>query len=293
MSNIVKNPTNKLNAFFSELNDFSANVSMQISNEAKQNIVISQTQNIVLKDGILDGCTFEANQNADVIASQLATFKATLSNPKQMLKRLTDGPNSIFGQMFSSNSPVMTGFIDSAKQAFGSNDKAEVRSQLTNIVKININQSVISKAAQSIFVNQSQNFLMSGFSCKNSTIKISQNAIISAFQNVSVSVLMDTLGSNPKFRESIRRFNGDYDPNVLNEQVDASVNIPPVCASDLTPVPRQTPCPPCAECPTCPLCSGGSQSVPQYDDLILSAKLFYITVATSVVLIILSIILKK
>ena len=293
MGNVTSNPTKKIDLLVKETNDFSANVTNTIIAEAKQNVLVSQQQNIVIQNTSLSGCSFTAEQDANVIASQTATFKATLSSPKKMLKQLTEGPNSIFGQAFASNSTVMSDFLKTARESFGKSNNTQLRKELTNIIKINISQTVINRAIQNIQVDQTQNVLLSNFKCTNSTIKIKQNAAVNAMQTVMVQIVMDSLGSNPTFRKTIRDFNGEYDPSVTGEQIDANTKLPEICAKDLVPVPRENVCPkplPCPECEDC-LCDAQSNMV-SYQDYILSAQLFYIVISISVTLIVISILLK-
>lgn len=295
MGNVSSNPTKKLDMLVKETNDFSANVTNNIVAEARQNVIVSQVQNIVFKDAEFKRCKFKSTQTANIVAEQTATFKAVLSNPKKMLKNLTEGPKSIFGQAFASNSSVMKDFLATARASFGANDNTKLRQELTNVIKININQNMIAKATQNIQVSQTQNVLLSNFKCEDSTVEINQNAAIEAMQNVMVQVVMDALSSNPNFRQAIRQFNGDYDPKILQEQVDAGVKLPQACIADLVPIPRQQECPAPEPCPPCQNLTKPFEckAVPSYDDYILSAKLFYSAMGISVLLIILAIILKR
>ncbi len=114
----TRSPTKKLEILSDEVKDFSATITNNVIAEASQNIVVNQTQNIVIQNSSFDNCSVEARQEATIIAKQIASFKVLLASPKQVLKKLADGPNSILGQAFSSNSEIMRDFINTAKEAY-------------------------------------------------------------------------------------------------------------------------------------------------------------------------------
>ena len=153
-----------------EVNDFSANITSNILAEATQNVVVNQEQNLVIKNSKFTNCDVSLQQEADVTAKQVAVFKVFLSNPRQVLKKLTEGPNSMFGQAFNSKSPVMNQFLDTAKTNFGVSTNAELRQKMTNIMKLNISQNAIMKATQNVMVNQTQNVFLDNIDCTGSKI---------------------------------------------------------------------------------------------------------------------------
>jgi hypothetical protein len=242
--------------------------------EATQQIAVNQTQNIVINNAQFEGCDFEAGQKAEVTAKQVAVFKAVLSNPKQVVKQIAEGPNSMFGQAMKSTSPVMKDFLANARQSMGAGDNVELQKKLTNIVRINVNQESIMRATQKIAVNQTQNIMMDGFSCKNSKIKITQEAVVDAFQNVLFTVMNDSVMSSPNMRRAVRQFNGEYNPNELDNEIDKGVKLPDSCFptdkdnNELT-------CPPCEDCGACPEPPPCRVSCPSCQDYILNANIFY------------------
>lgn len=284
-------PTNKLSGLLDVTNDFSANVSQNISANVVQEIIVSQNQLIQIKDSTFKNCRFEASQDVNIMAKQVATFKAVLSKPKDVIRNIAQGPNSIFGQAFSSTNVLIKQFLDTAKSTFGSSDLNDLRGQFTNIVKINVNQSVINKAIQRVTVVQTQNVLLDNFTCENSTVTIKQTAAIDAMQQVLSTIVIDALGSNPQFRQALRKFNGEYDQFYLESELDQGIHIPDACASDLLKVPRDTFCPPCEDCPPCVFKMDRCPPPPTCEDFVLSAKFFYGFLSiTSVIIIILLIV---
>ena len=293
MGNTTTRPVSKKVQMLSEeLNDFSANVTSNIIAEATQNIAVNQEQNLVIKNSEFKNCDVSLMQEADVTAKQVAVFKVFLSNPRQVLKKLTEGPNSMFGQVFNSKSPVMNGFLDTAKSSFGVSTNAELRQKMTNIVKINISQNAIMKATQNVMVNQTQNVFMEGIKCEGSKISITQKAVVDVAQNVLVQIVMNALGSNPQFRQAMRQYNGDYNKNLLDEQIDKGVKIPEACMDDLKPTTRTTTCPDCEDCPICPQPPACNLSCPKYNDMILNATILYGILGVSLLLLIIIIFLK-
>jgi hypothetical protein len=268
-------PTNKLKILTSEFNDFSANISSRITMEASQQIAVNQVQNIVINNAQFDGCKFDASQKSDVTAKQVAVFKAVLSNPKQVVKRLTEGPNSMFGQAVNSTSSVMKDFLANARQAMGSPDNASLQKQVSNIVRINVNQETIMRATQRIAVNQEQNIMMDTFTCINSQIKITQEAVVDAFQNVLMNVMNDSVMSDPRMRRAVRQFNGEYNPSNLDSEIDKGVKIPDACFTDKNSSENEITCPPCEDCGACPEPSPCSTTCKDCNDYILNANIFY------------------
>jgi len=275
MGNITPRPTKRLEMLNEEMNDFSANIASSVNMEASQNVIVNQEQNIVIKNSTFEGCDFKASQEADVVAKQIATFKVFLSNPKQVLKKLTQGPNSLFGQAFNSTSPVMNGFLQNAQQAFGSAYAVELRQKMTNIMKININQKAIMKATQNVMVNQTQNVFMEGLKCVNSKINITQKAVVNVVQNVMMQVVMNAMASNPQFRQAVRAFNGDYDKNLMDESIDEGTQLPEACMEDLKPSSRAEECGECEDCPLCPIPKKCEIDCPDCKEYVLNAQLLY------------------
>jgi hypothetical protein len=303
MGNIPATPTKKLSMLVTETNDFSVSITNNVIAEATQQIISSQTQNILIENVNLTNCPLTIRQEAEIIAKQEAAFKVFLSNPKKVLKTLTEGPNSLFGQAFASNSSIMKDFLDSAKQSFNAVDDSDLRMKLTNIIKVNISQSSISRASQKVLSVQSQNISLSNVTCtgtdeksqsqSQSKIDIVQKAKIEAYQQVLVQIVSDVLSSNPNFRRAVREFNGDYNKGLLDEQIDPGTILPSSCPTDLLPPTRLEDCPGCEDCPICPIPPPCDTTIPQYGDFILSAKLFYIIIGVVTALLLLSILLKK
>jgi len=268
-------PTKKMKILNEEFNDFSANISARISMEATQQIAVNQTQNIVINNAQFNNCEFEVGQKAEVTAKQVAVFKAVLSNPKQVVKQIAEGPNSMFGQAMKSSSPVMKDFLANARQSMGAGDNVELQKKMTNIVRINVNQESIMRATQKIAVNQTQNVMMDGFKCEpGSKIKITQEAVVDAFQNVLFTVMNDSVMSSPNMRRAVRQFNGEYNPAELDNEIDKGVKLPDSCFptdkdnTELT-------CPPCEDCGACPEPPPCRMSCPSCQDYILNANIFY------------------
>lgn len=268
-------PTNKLKVLTQEFNDFSANISSRITMEATQQVAVNQTQNIVINNASFEGCEFEAGQKAQVVAKQVAVFKAALSNPKQVVKQLAEGPNSMFGQAVNSTSSVMKDFLANARQAMGTADNVSLQKQVSNIVRMNVNQETIMKAVQRVSVNQEQNILMDSFTCKNSKIKITQEAVVDAFQNVLMNVMNDSVMSDPRMRRAVRQFNGEYNPSSLDSEIDKGVKLPDACFTENDNSTNQPTCPPCEDCGACPEPSPCNTTCTDCNDYILNANIFY------------------
>ncbi len=267
-------PTKKLKVLNEEFNDFSANISAKISMEATQAIAVNQTQNIVINNSTFKGCDVSVSQKAQVTAKQVAVFKAVLSNPKQVVKQIAEGPNSMFGQAMKSNSPVMQDFLANARQTMGAGDNVELQKKLTNIVRINVNQESIMRATQKIAVNQTQNVFLDGSICEGGKITIDQNAVVDAFQNVMFTVMNDSVMSDPNMRRAVRQFNGEYNSSELENELDKGVKLPDACfpKDEENVIPTCAPCEDCKACPVPPPCR---ISCPSCQDYILNANVFY------------------
>lgn len=267
-------PTNKLKVLSQEFNDFSANISSRITMEASQDIAVNQTQNIVMNNMTLKGCDVNVSQKAQVMAKQVATFKAVLSNPKKLVQQITQGPNSMFGQAVSSTSPVMKDFLSNARQSMGANDNVSLQKTVSNIVRMNINQEAIMKATQKISVNQNQNVFLDGSVCEGGKINIDQSAIVDAFQNVVFTVMTDSVMGDPRMRRAVRQFNGEYNQGTLDEQIDKNAKLPEACFGQGKDD-REVTCPPCEDCKVCPDPPPCDMSCPVCEDYVLSANMFY------------------
>jgi hypothetical protein len=267
-------PTKKMKILNEEFNDFSANVSARISMEATQAIAVNQTQNIVISNSTLQGCEVSVSQKAQVTAKQVAVFKAVLSNPRQVVKQIAEGPNSMFGQAMNSTSPVMKDFLANARQSMGAGDNVELQKKLTNVVRINVNQESIMRATQKIAVNQTQNVLLDGSVCSGGKITIGQEAVVDAFQNVLFTVMNDSVMSSPAMRRAARQFNGEYNPNELDNEIDKGTKLPDSCfPQDQDNVDLK--CAPCEDCGSCPEPPPCRVSCPSCQDYILNANIFY------------------
>lgn len=229
MGNTTARPTNKLNLLVEEVQDFSFNLSQNISQAAEQNIVVSQEQNVTLGLGKLEGCEINITQSANIMANQTALFKAVFTNPRELIRKLAVGPDSILQQAMNSKSKVMSDFMNIAKQKFGVNDDANLQAKITNILKINIDQNSIQRCSQDIFTNQSQRVTILGSICKDSRIKIGQDLVVVAAQSCFFDVTQNALMEDPTMRVAVREFNGDYQAGYLNDQLDAGASIPPAC----------------------------------------------------------------
>jgi hypothetical protein len=267
-------PTKKMKILNEEFNDFSANVSARISMEATQAIAVNQTQNIVISNSTFKGCDLSVSQKAQVTAKQVAVFKAVLSNPRQVVKQIAEGPNSMFGQAMNSTSPVMKDFLANARQSMGAGDNVELQKKLTNVVRINVNQESIMRATQKIAVNQTQNVLLDGSICEGGKITIGQEAVVDAFQNVLFTVMNDSVMSSPAMRRAARQFNGEYNPNELDNEIDKGTKLPDSCfPQDQDNVDLK--CAPCEDCGSCPEPPPCRVSCPSCQDYILNANIFY------------------
>ncbi len=293
MGNVSTRPVSKkIQMLNEEVNDVSANITSNIIAEATQNIAVNQEQNIVIKNATFTNCDVSLQQEADVTAKQIAVFKVFLSNPRQVLKKLTQGPNSMFGQVFDSKSPVMNQFLDTARSNFGVSTNAELRQKMTNIMKLNISQNAIAKATQNIMVNQTQNVFMDGIKCEGSRINITQKAVVDATQNVMVQIVMNAMSSNPQFRQTVRQMNGDYNKDLMNEEIDAGTDMPEACMDDLKPSQRQAVCDECEACPICPTPEPCNLSCPKCSDYVLNATIMYGIFGVFLFLLLIGIILK-
>jgi hypothetical protein len=294
MGNLVtKAPSRKMAVLAQEMTDISANISSKVTMEAIQNIAVAQNQNILITDSELQGCDLSFQQQARVTAAQQASFRAVLSNPREIVKKLTQGPDSIMGQAFASNSKVMKEFLTTARRTMDAPTDADLRLKMATIVKTNISQQVVMRVVQNIALLQNQNVLFRNVSCKPSpdgtktTISVVQSAVVDAFQNAMFTLLADSLSTDPGFRRAVREFNGEYSENALQEENDSPVFIPPSCMCPQLDKSRPQ-CPPCQDCPDC-----GQLQFPECSDLVLRANLLYAVLFIIVGLSLLLILRKK
>ncbi len=230
---ISRRPTNKLNMLVEETKDFSFNLTQNISQAAEQTIVSAQSQQVELQLGKLEGCTINISQSANIMAKQEAMFKAVFTNPRELIRKICVGPDSILEQAFASQSKVMKQFLDSAKKQLGvssgANSDQNLKLKMTNILKINIDQNSIQRCSQNIFTSQDQKVKILGNICKDSKIRIAQDLIISAAQDCFFEVTQNALMEDPAMRRAVREFNGDYSQGYMDDQLDAGAKIPDAC----------------------------------------------------------------
>ena len=225
MGNSTSRPTNKLNMLVEETKDFSFNLTQNISQAAEQTIVSAQSQQVILQIDKLVGCKIDITQSANIMAKQEAMFKATFTNPRELIRKICVGPDSILEQAFSSQSKVMKQFLDSAKNQLGANSDQNLKLKMTNILKINIDQNSIQRCSQNIFTSQDQKVAILGSICKDSKIRIAQDLIISAAQDCFFEVTQNALMEDPAMRSAVREFNGDHTQGYMDDQLDAGAKI--------------------------------------------------------------------
>jgi hypothetical protein len=274
MGNVPSRKTNKVSALQTVVNDISTNIVSSVLVEASQNIFVNQVQNVNMSNIKINGCSIVIKQTANIEAAQTVSLKAFFSNPKQLVKKLTQGPNSMLGQAFASNNQLMKDFLDKAQQYTNSSTKAELKSNITTIMKTNISQSTIARANQNIFVNQEQNVNITGMECKDGKIEITQELVLKAAQNVIASVVNDSLFKDPNMRSALRDFNGDYSAGYLNDQLDEGMSIPDACIDKKDPIVVRATCPPCEDCPPCSVTDVSSLSE-TLNNMIFNAYILY------------------
>ena len=130
------------------------------------------------------------------------------------------------------------------------------------------------RATQKIAVNQTQNVLLDGSICQGGKITIGQEAVVDAFQNVLFTVMNDSVMSSPAMRRAARQFNGEYNPNELDNEIDKGTKLPDACfPQDQDNVDLK--CAPCEDCGACPDPPPCRVSCPSCQDYILNANIFY------------------
>jgi hypothetical protein len=226
---VASRPRNKVNLLVEETQDFSFNLTQNISQTAEQTIVSAQSQNITFDIKKLEGCRIDITQSANIMAKQDAIFKAVFTNPRELIRKICVGPDSILEQAFASQSKVMKNFLECAKRQTGANTDQNLKLKMTNILKLNIDQTSIQKCSQNIFTSQDQRATILGNICKDSTIRIAQDLIINAAQDCFFEVTQNALMEDPAMRRAVREFNGDYQDGYLDDQIDAGAKIPDAC----------------------------------------------------------------
>lgn len=241
MGNSTSRPTNKLNMLVEETKDLSFSLSQNISQIAEQTVVSTQKQDVVINLEQLQGCKIDITQNMNIVANQTALFKAVFTNPRELINRLTKGPNSMLEKATSSTSPIMKDFINIAKTKLQAGTDADLKAKITMIFKVNIDQNSIQKCSQNIFTNQEQRVTILGKLCKDSNIKIAQDMAVVAAQDCFFEIVQNALMEDPTMRVAVRDFNGDYDKGLTDEQLDAGVNLTPACFNNGKTVYRSLP----------------------------------------------------
>lgn len=229
MGNTTARPTNRLNLLIQEVQDFSFNLSQNISQIAEQSIVSVQTQDVEIGIGQLQGCQIDITQSGKIMAKQEGLFKAVFTNPRELIKKIAIGPDSILQQAMDSKSKVMQDFLNVAKDKLGAETNSDLQLKLTNILKIHIDQNSIQRCSQNIFTSQTQKVKILGEICKESKIRVAQDLIISAAQDCFFEVTQNALMEDPTMRSAVREFNGDYANGYLDDQLDAGAKIPEAC----------------------------------------------------------------
>jgi hypothetical protein len=226
---VASRPKNKINMLIEETQDFSFNLTQNISQTAEQTIVSAQEQNVTFDIKKLEGCRIDITQSANIMAKQDAIFKAVFTNPRELIRKICVGPDSILEQAFASQSKVMKDFLECAKKQTGANTDQNLKLKMTNILKMNIDQNSIQKCSQNIFTSQTQRAFILGNICKDSKIRIAQDLIVDAAQNCFFEVTQNALMEDPAMRRAVREFNGDYQDGYLDDQTDAGSKIPDAC----------------------------------------------------------------
>jgi len=229
MGNSTSRPTNKLNMLVEEIQDFSFNMTQNISQTAEQTIVAAQDQNVTIQIEQLKGCKIDITQSANIMAKQEAMFKAIFTNPRELIRKICVGPDSILEQAFKSQSEVMKKFLESSKKQLGVDSDQNLKLKMTNILKVNIDQNSVQRCSQNIFTSQTQRVYLLGKLCENSKIRIAQDLIISAAQECFFEVTQNALMEDPAMRRAVRDFNGDYSQGYMDDQLDAGVKMPDAC----------------------------------------------------------------
>lgn len=280
MGNITTRPTKKLEAITNILSDYSLNVSTNITQQVAQNTIVNNVINFDMRNANLNNCTVSVSQSATIVANQVAVFQSMFSNPRELVKQIISNQDSILNQAINSNNSIMQSFLPILRKQTKSNSLTSLKTNLTSIVRSNINQTSIQAATQNTFLNQSMNVNLSNIFCTNSTITISQSSVVNVTQNAFFSLTASTLLSDPSIKSALREFNGDYEAGLLDEQIDPGMTLPPVCYGNKPPVLSP-------ENPTCPIpppCNCGSITCPNCEDVLLKVKTLYITIGIAFIL---------
>jgi hypothetical protein len=237
MGNVVAKKTNKINILQEEIRDISVNISINVNQIAQQNITAIQSQLVILNfQGNLTNCNINISQEANIVASQIATFTNLFSSPRELINKLTKGPNSFINQLINSSSTNVQNFLKSVEKSLeiqndlpDASKKTILRNKLVTIFKFNCDVNVIQNATQNIFTNQQQRVALFAQECKNSEINIGQTLILNAAQNVMFSVIENSFLNDPSIRIALRDFNGDYTSGFLNDNLEEGLTIPDAC----------------------------------------------------------------
>ena len=107
-----------------------------------------------------------------------------------------------------------------------------------------------------------------------------------------VKLLINAMSSNPQFIQSTRQFNGDYNKDLLNEEIDAGTSIPAACMDDMKPTQRQAVCEECEACPICPVPEACNMSCPRYSDYVLNGTIIYGVIGVFLFLMLIALVIK-
>jgi hypothetical protein len=289
MGNITTRPTKKLEAITNILSDYSLNVSTNITQQVAQNTIVNNVINFDMRNANLNNCTISVSQSATIVANQVAVFQSMFSNPRELVKQIISNQDSILNQAMNSNNSIMQSFLPILRKQTKSNSLVSLKTNLTSIVRSNINQTSIQAATQNTFLNQSMNVNLSNIFCTNSTITISQSSVVNVTQNAFFSLTASTLLSDPSIKSALREFNGDYEAGLLDEQIDPGMTLPPVCYGNKPPVlsPKNPICPPP------PPCNCGSITCPNCEDVLLKIRTLYISIGVAFILLFILTLVKK
>lgn len=278
MGNVSSYPTRKLELLNEEYRDYSYNAAVSVFQQATQNIIVNQRQTVNMKDIKLNNCNIIISQTADIDAQLTAEFQNIFSSPKQMINLFS----KMFDNIIKANSGMSKDFLDTAKNVFGVSNNASIKRKITDIMKINITSNICQMCSQNIFVSQIQNVSLQGIECKDGNIQITQQLILNAAATCIFEVSQSLLLSDPKFRQAVREFNGDYNRGLQDELVESSPRMPDICFLDKTK--DNLPQPPCS-CPPCP-------NYPDVNSVLFNGWFLYGTLASCYVILLLLFLLK-
>lgn len=235
-----------------QLQDVVNNMTVSYVNEtiqtAKQQIDVSQVQNIDLNDMNLTNCSVSVDQQAKIKAELNAVFISLPSSKTQFYEMVANIINTIV----DNQEGIVRNFLTITKQNLDCYTDAELKMKLKSIVNINIQSKTTQSCEQSIMVNQKQNVFLSNVTCTDSSININQSAIVNSVANCLFSAISNNLIKDNRIKTSLRQFNGEYNPYYLSSPVDKNVDLPMIFTSSMC---NTKNCPvytDCLECPKCP-----------------------------------------